>query len=179
MSRSTELLAAAFPAPSPVLVAMLDELRLAAVQPPESHAELQRLATLPRPWDPASCPGDLRSLIYLWLDDVVEWINTEHTWRVDHMIPVCWMQHPHIVHELAAAACSRWEASYAVTPHPLEDWHKYTLPALLDRLTQRIGATGCPPGRHQEHPGASRHALMRESKHEVDRRSRRVADAEN
>ena len=178
MTRPTDLLAAPFPAPSPVVVAVLDELRLAAAAPPDSQTELRHLATLARPWDPASCPGELRSLIYLWLDDVVAWINSEHTWRIDHMIPICWIDHPHIVHELATATCTRWEASYALTPQPLEDWHKYTLPALLDRVRQRIGTSGCPPGRHQPHPGTTRQELLQSSEQTQTRRGRRVRDAE-
>jgi hypothetical protein len=152
-------MAAPFPSPSPVLVAALDELRVAAVAPPESKADLQRLAMLPRPWDPASCPSEFRSVIYIWLDDVAAWINEEHTWRVDRMIPICWTQHPHIVHELATLACARWEASYAITPDTLENWHHYTMPLFLDRIAQQIGGTGCPPGRHQPQPGDSRNTL--------------------
>lgn len=178
MSRPPQILAAAFPAPSPVLVAALDEFRLAAAAPPDSRAELQHLATLPRPWDPASCPGELRNLVYLWLDDVVAWINSEHTWRTDHMLPICWIEHPHIVHELAVAACTRWEASYAVTPQHLEDWQKYSLPSLLDRTWQRIGTSGCPPGRHQPHPGATRHELLEASEQVRSRRVRRVQDSD-
>jgi hypothetical protein len=39
---------------------------------------------------------------------------------------------------------------YAVTPDPLEEWYRYALPTFLDRIAQRIGPTGCPPGKHQQ-----------------------------
>lgn len=175
--RSTYVLAAPFPSPSPVVVANLDELRLAAALPPESEQELRRLSTLPRPWDPTTCADELRCLIYVWLDEVVAWINEEHTWRTDHLIPMCWQEHPHIVHELATITCLRWEAAYAVTPNVLEDWHRYALPTFLDRISQRIGTTGCPPGRHQAHPGDARNAIYREGDEPTRRREHRWEDA--
>jgi hypothetical protein len=169
------LLAQPFPAPSPLILDSLDQLRLAASAPPVSEPDLRRLAILPRPWDPASCPPELRSLIYRWLDEVVGWINQEHTWRVDRNIPICWLEHPHIVHELATVACLRWEAEHAVTAAVLEEWHRYTLPMFLERIVQRIGPTGCPPGRHQPHPGQTRNALYRdEAQARLRRRSRRI-----
>jgi hypothetical protein len=170
-------MAAPFPSPSLALVAVLDELRLAAASPPTTKKELDRLATLPRPWDPAACPHELRTVIYIWLDDVAAWINEEHTWRVDRMIPICWTQHPHIVHELGTLASVRWEASYAITPDALENWHHYALPLFLERIAQQIGSTGCPPGRHQPQPGDSRNTLYRDTDEVVQRRRRRVEDS--
>ena len=178
MNRCSGTLAAPLPSPSPVLVAALDELRIASVVPPDSEHQLRRLAMLPRPWDPAACPTELRNLIYLWLDEVVGWINEEHSWRVDRMIPICWDQHPHIVHELAGIACLRWEAAYAVTPTALEEWQRYALPMFLERVSQRIGSTGCPPGRHQPHPGTARHAVYRERDEATQRRRRRLHDSD-
>lgn len=164
-------IAKAFPAPPPVIGAALDELRLAAVSPPESEHELRRLAMLPRPWDPATCPPELRGLVYTWLD--VAWVDEEHTWRVDWAIPVCWMEHPHIVHELATVACLRWEAAYAVSAAGVEEWHRYTLPMFLELIVQRIGAMGCPPGKHQSSPGGARNALYRDPDEAGARRRRR------
>ena len=178
MNRAPESLAAPFPSPSPVLTAALDELRIAAAVPTSSEHELRRLAMLPRPWEPAMCPSELRCLIYLWLEEVVGWINEEHCWRVDRMIPICWDQHPHIIHELATVACLRWEASFAATPAELGEWHRYALPMFLERVAQRIGATGCPPGRHQPHPGAARHAAYCEGDEPTHRRRRRLEDGE-
>ena len=117
-------MAVGFPAPSPLIVGALDELRLAAASPPEAESDLRRLAMLPRPWDPPTCPTELRRILYTWLDDVVAWINEEHTWRVERVIPLCWVDHPHIVHELATVACLRWEAEYAVSAVMLEEWHR-------------------------------------------------------
>ena len=38
---------------------------------------------------------------------------------VERVIPICWSEHPHIVHELGTVACLRWETGYAVTASPL------------------------------------------------------------
>lgn len=172
MNSETRLIANAFPAPSPLIAAVLDELRLAAASPPDSENEMRRISVLPRPWDPASCPPELRQLIYVWLDEVVAWINEEHTWKVERVIPVCWMEHPHIVHGLAAVAHLRWEAGYAVSPVLLDEWHRYTLPTFMERIAQQIGTTGCPPGKHQPDPGAARKSLYRAAE-EADLRRRR------
>jgi hypothetical protein len=179
VSQPAELMAAPFPRPAPTLVAILDEFRVAAMSPPTSQQEMHRLAALPRPWEPASCPHELRNLIYIWLEDVVAWINEEHTWRVDRVVPICWSEHPHIVHELASVTSMRWEAMHDVTPTALEDWQRETLPSFLERIAQRIGATGCPPGRHQPHPGTARNLHYREAELAALRRLRRKDDSES
>jgi hypothetical protein len=156
-----EPLLAPFPIPSALVVGALDDLRLAVERPPEDRDELRLVAELPRPWDPPTCPPELQHYLWRWLADVVLWINEEHTWRVDRLIPICWAEHPHIAHELATLACQRFNAMYAVTPDPLEEWHRFALPAFLDRIAQRVGPTGCPPGRHQPSPGEARHVAYR------------------
>ena len=155
------LLAAPFPAPPGVVATLLDELRIAANATDETEHESRRVALLPRPWEPSGCPPEIRRNVYAWLDEVVAWINEQHTWRTDRVIPICWDQHPHIVHELAAVACLRWEAMFARTPALLEEWHRVTLPGFLRGVAERIGETGCPPGRHQPAPGGARNALYR------------------
>ena len=161
MSQESHPIAAPFPAPPPLIIGLLDDLRLAAERPPETREEQRWLAALPRPWDPPTCPQALQEQLWRWLDEVASWVNEEHTWRVDRLVPICWREHPHIAHELATVACQRHNAAYAVTPNLLEDWHKYTLPLFLDRIAQRVGATGCPPGGHQTCPAAARHAEHR------------------
>ncbi len=178
MSQSGQL-AQAFPVPPGVVASALDELRLVAGAVDETEHEARRAALLERPWDPSACSPELRRNIYLWLDQVVAWINEEHTWRPDKVIPSCWDLHPHIVHELASVACLRWEASHARTPHAVEEWHRYTLPAFLTRIIDRIGDTGCPPGRHQQNPGLGRNAIYRDSAESARRRSRRTRDGES
>jgi hypothetical protein len=160
-------IAAPFPMPPPQVAGLLDELRLAAERPPESKEELRWLAEMPRPWDPPSSPPSMQESLWRWLDEVAAWINEEHTWRVDRLVPMCWKQHPHIAHELATVACLRVNAMYAVTPDALEDWYKYTLPPFLDRIAQRIGSGGCPPARHQPCPGAARHERHRQAMMDV------------
>ncbi len=98
---ATGLMAAPFPEPPGVIARLLDELRLAAAATDETEHESRRVAMLSRPWDPPSCPPEIRRNVYLWLDDVVAWINEDHTWRTDRVVPICWDLHPHIVHELA------------------------------------------------------------------------------
>jgi hypothetical protein len=171
-------LAAPFPAPQGPIASALDELRLVAGVLDETEHESRRVALLDRPWDPPSCPPELRRNVYLWLDDVAGWINEEHTWRTDRVIPNCWDLHPHIVHELATVACLRWEAAFARTPAAIEEWHRYALPAFLARIADRIGETGCPPGRHQPSTGAGRHAMYRGADESARRRRRRATDEE-
>jgi len=172
------LMAQPFPTPPGPVASVLDELRLVAGATDETEHEARRVALLDRPWDPPACSPELRRNIYVWLDQVVAWINEEHTWRTDRVIPTCWDLHPHIVHELATAACLRWEATFARTPAAIEEWHRFTLPAFLSRLVERIGETGCPPGRHQPSPGGGRNLMYRNGDEPARRRNRRWQDEE-
>jgi hypothetical protein len=143
-------MAAPFPSPPGVIARTLDELRIAAAAIDESEHEARRVALLPRPWDPADCPAENRRNVYVWLDDVVAWINEEHTWRTDRVIPLCWDLHPHIVHELATVACLRWEATFARTAAVLEEWHRpvhaASVPGARRRSDRRDRLpTGAPP----------------------------------
>lgn len=173
---TTGVIAAPFPEPPGVIARLLDELRLAAAATDEPEHESRRIATMARPWDPPSCTPEILRNVYAWLDEVVAWINEEHTWRTDRVVPICWDLHPHLVHELATVACLRWEAAFARTPVALEEWHRVTLPAFLNRVVDCIGATGCPPGRHQPNPGAGRNGIYRDASEAGRRRSRRFQD---
>lgn len=53
------------------------------------------------------------------------------------MIPTCWPDHPHLVHEIAVLADQRRRASIDTTSNTLEEWHRYCLPSFLDRLKSR------------------------------------------
>ena len=155
---ATGLMAAPFPEPPGVIARVLDELRLAAAATDETEHESRRVAMLSRPWDPPSCPPEIRRNVYQWLDDVVAWINEEHTWRTDRVVPICWDLHPHIVHELATVACLRWEATFARTPAALEEWHRFTLPAFLRPCRGSDRRDGLPAGAAPAEPrrGAER-----------------------
>ncbi len=177
IARPTGPIVAPFPRPSAVVETAMIELLLATAVPPSSEAERRAVADLPRPWDPAGCQGILRQDIWQWLDQVVAWVNEEHTWRPDRTIPICWTQHPHIVHDLATVACLRHQAGRsAESPTALDDWHRYALPMFLDRIVARIGDTGCPPGRHTDNPGASRASMYRNDEQRVRRQRRYLAD---
>lgn len=110
---------------------------------------------LPRPWDPASCREPaLRREVWRWLDQVVDWINTEYCWTVTGLIPPCWYRHPHLVHDLATVADQRRRASLQETSDQLETWHHDTLPTFLERNRTRMGGA-CEEG-HTEPPGRAR-----------------------
>ena len=96
-------------------------------------------ANLPRPWDPPSCTNPtLRRELWAWLEKFVTWFNHEYVW--DHnagMIPACWPQHPHLVHEIAVLADQRRRAGLDPTSSALEEWHRFGIPGFLQRLTTR------------------------------------------
>ena len=112
------------------------------------------LTELHRPWDPAACPSGLRADLWPWLDEVAAWLNHTYAWQTASAVPSCWPAHPHLVHELAMLACLRVTAAEATTPHALEEWHRYALPAFHTRMAERLGI-GCPPGRHTDWPARS------------------------
>jgi hypothetical protein len=129
---------------------------MASIEPPADEEALRELAQMPRPWDPGSCTGLMRSELWAWLDLVAMWLNEQHLWNVTRPgIPECWPAHPHLVHDLAVLACNRYYTSFAVTPAVLEDWHRYALPGFLERLRDRLG-DGCQPGKHQPRPRRER-----------------------
>ena len=145
-----------FPEPGKSIKTAMEQLQHATIEPPADEAALRELAQMPRPWAPGSCTGQMRAELWTWLDRVAMWVNEEHLWSVSRPgIPECWPAHPHIVHDLAVLACSRYYTSFAVTPAVLEDWHRYGLPGFLERLRDRLG-DGCQPGKHQPRPRQER-----------------------
>ena len=116
------------------------------------------LDRLPRPWEAATCDRRLRRQLWEWCESVVAWINSDYMWRATSMIPACWPQHPQLTHELPVLACLRWAAEETTRPEPLEEWHRVTLPAFLDRLTQRLDKSTClTTGKHEDWPGRARY----------------------
>lgn len=132
------------------------DLWLAGAGRGEEQAQTAGVADdLPRPWDPATCHDpQLRREVWRWLDQVVDWINTEYAWSVDGLIPECWYHHPHLVHDLGTVADQRRRAGSAYTSDALEAWQRYCLPSLLDRMRHRIRSY-CDDT-HKAHPGRSR-----------------------
>ncbi len=112
---------------------------------------------LARPWDPASCVDPhLRAEIWQWLEQVVTWLNHEYVWDPDAVVPSCWPGHPHLVHEIAVLADLRRRAGIAMTADALEEWHRYALPAFIDRMRARLRQQ-CQDGGHQPWPASGRH----------------------
>jgi hypothetical protein len=143
-------LAIPFPDPPRAVTRALETLRQADVV----GLEPAGLQLLDRPWDPAACSPRVRAELWPWLDDVAAWLNHTYAWQTAHAVPACWPAHPHLVHELAVLACLRVAAADAVTPHAMEEWHRYALPGFTVRMTERLGI-GCPPGRHLDWPARS------------------------
>jgi hypothetical protein len=145
-----------FPEPGQTVRTAMEQLQQASIDPPEDEEALRELAAMPRPWDPGSCKGALRRELWMWLDQVAAWVNQQHLWNLTRPgIPECWPAHPHLVHDLAVLACSRYYTTFAVTPAALEDWQRHQLPGFLDRIRDRL-AEGCQPARHQPRPRQDR-----------------------
>lgn len=156
-----ELMVLPFPAPGPRVRLAYRELHIAANGTKEQKEALgiDDISELPRPWNPETCQEpQLRHEVWTWLEDVVTWLNHEYTWDVAPLIPSCWPHHPHIVHEVAVVTDQRRRAMLAVTSDALEEWHRYCLPAFIDRMRSRLrdhctdGHKGWPArGRHTRH----------------------------
>ena len=97
-----------------------------------------------------TCAGLMRIELWAWLYVVAMWVDEQHLWNMTRPgIPECWPAHPHVVHDLAVLACSRYCTSFAVTPAALEDWHRY---GGMRRICKRWVA----PGVAAVHPRADR-----------------------
>ena len=144
-----------FPQPGKLVRLAYRELHTAVNGTPDHQKQLGNHALLPRPWEPATCgdPG-LRHELWQWLDAVVIWLNHDYTWDAQQggMIPACWPQHPHLVHEIAVLADQRRRAGLAKTSDALEEWHRYCLPSFTDRMRARL-RSHCDDGHTSGQPG--------------------------
>ncbi|MDT9592220.1 hypothetical protein RDV89_04030 [Nocardioides zeae] len=150
------LIAEPFPDLPAAVADRVVRLQVAAAEQPESASGVAEVASLQRPWDPATCEPDVRYAVWSWVDEVAAWINSQHLWSVNRPgIPECWPQHPHLANELVVVAFERYLTSYATSPMNLAEWQRSTLPLFLDRISQTLGS-GCQPGRHVESPRSER-----------------------
>ena len=128
-----------FPQPGRLVQLAYRELDLAASRQQDHLLPLRDQGNVPRPWDLGSCETpQLRKEVWSWLEAVVTWLNHEYVWDVADVIPPCWPQHPHLVHEIAVLADQRRRAGQALTSEALEDWHRYSLPSFTERMRTRL-----------------------------------------
>jgi hypothetical protein len=147
------------------------QLDLATSRQQDHLLPLHDLANLQRPWDPATCQTlQLRREVWSWLEAVVPWLNHEHVWNVADVIPPCWPQHPHLVHEIAVLADQRYRAGQALSSDPLEEWHRHSLPEFTERMRTRL-RNHCQED-HQSWPAKGRY-----SRHVGEATRRRRMDA--
>lgn len=110
-----------------------------------------------RPWDPATVgTSALRLEMWRWLEEVVKWFNHEYAWDTTQVIPDCWPEHPHLIHEIAALADQRHRAGQAHDGSLLEHWHRVCVPWFLSRLRDSV-KSHCEE-RHQAWPARARYA---------------------
>lgn len=153
-----------FPTPNtPLLAVAYRDLYLAAEGTAQQKEMLGDPALLPRPWDPATCQDPLlRQEVWDWLEEFVVWFNREYVWDPNAgMIPSCWPQHPHLVHEIAILADQRHKAGRAIHSDALEEWHRYALPAFFDRRKTRL-RTACD-SRHHDWPARPAHVRFQDA----------------
>ena len=146
----------AFPMPDDLIRAAYWNLHLSENGTEEQKRRLGNPSQLPRPWDIASCTDpDLRAAVWHWYTDVVTWFNHEYVWDPNAgMIPNCWALHPHLIHEIGVLADQRRRANLALNSNALEEWHRYSVPAFLDRTKDRV-KQHCDT-EHQPWPARSR-----------------------
>lgn len=164
-------LAQPFPSPGRRVEHAYRELDVALYGSDEDKKALGEPRLLARPWDPPTCVDpDLRADMWAWLDRVVTWLNHEYAWDVTGMIPGCWPRHPHLVHEIAVMADLRRRAGQALTGDAMEEWHRYALPAFIERMRQRLKAH-CEDKEHRPWPAQGRHTRYK-AEDAVDERVR-------
>ena len=160
-----------FPQPGRLVHLAYRQLDLATSRQQDHLLPLHDLANLQRPWDPATCQTlQLRREVWSWLEAVVTWLNHEHVWDVADVIPPCWPQHPHLVHEIAVLADQRHRAGQALSSDQLEEWHRRSLPEFTERMRTRL-RNHCQED-HQSWPAKGRY-----SRHVGEATRRRRMDA--
>ena len=167
-----------FPSPGPAMQLAYRELQIAETGTDEQRKALGN-KELPRPWVPATCAKpQLRAELWNWLDAVVVWINHELVFDPIDVIPPCWPQHAHLVHELAVLADLRRRADLATTSDALEEWHRYALPAFLERMRHRT-SEHCTDGHPPAWPSAGRFNRHLDDDHTASRQSAFACDINN
>lgn len=146
-----------FPRPPGTVLKALALLEVASRGDPDETAGVD-LDDLPKPWDPSSCPAQLRAAVWEWCDQVAIWLNRQHVWLPQHAIPACWPYHPHIASELPVLAFLRWAAYESTTCNALDEWHTHTLPLFQERTAARLG-TSCRHT-HGEWPALSANQMF-------------------
>ena len=145
-----------FPMPGRLLALAYRELDMAANGSDEQRKALGDASRLPRPWVPASCTTPaLRAELWTWLEAVVVWLNREYIFDPVDTIPACWPLHPHLVHEIAVLTDQSRRAAYTFTSDAIEEWHRYGLPAFLQRMHHRV-ADHCTEAHPPTWPAAGR-----------------------
>lgn len=147
-----------FPTPPGSILLVLEQVAILRRADPKEMAAAGDLSEVPRPWDPPTCPAEIRETVWGWCDDVAAWLNREYAWRATQMIPPCWPRHAHIARELPVLAFLRWTAEQSTGPELTEDWHRYTYPMFCERMFTRLGESACRTGKHAEWPAESRYA---------------------
>jgi hypothetical protein len=166
-----------FPTPPGAVLHALQLLHILRRGDPDEMGEAGDLTDLPRPWEPASCPDELREAIWEWCDLVAAWLNHEYVWRPAQMIPPCWPLHAHLARELAVLAILRWNAEQATTPEAVEEWHRYALPMFCDRMNSRIGESTCRTAKHVDWPAEGRYDAFISEPSVADRSNTIYADS--
>jgi len=144
-----------FPPPPRLVAKAYSKLQVLQSGDEEAIRGLGPLELLERPWEPHRCGPASRRQLWDWLDDIAAWVNHEYGWGVERLIPPCWPAHPHIAQELPVLADQRYTAGQAFHSGALEEWHRFTLPLFLERMTARLG-NRCVT-RHDEWPAAPRY----------------------
>lgn len=129
-----------FPEPTERMTSVYRQLAILEHGGPEADGLLDG-EVIPQPWDITTIVDPaLRFDVWLWLDAVVVWLNSQHGWTQDKHIPACWPKHPNLIHEISTLADQRRIAGEAASSTPLEDWHRYGLHSFLDRTREdRLG----------------------------------------
>ncbi|MDT0342717.1 hypothetical protein [Streptomyces litchfieldiae] len=102
----------------------------------------------PRPWDLCSLAGAIEDAVWLWLDEVAQWLNRTYGWTDEQVIPACWHQHEAIAHDLAALAFSRIDVYSASSAAFVGRWHA-DMEDFHRRMTLSLGLNS--PCRHSHH----------------------------
>ncbi|MCW2737788.1 MAG: hypothetical protein JWN97_2432 [Nocardioides sp.] len=146
-----------FPQPGELVRLAYWELHVAANGTPAEQKALGPHSQLPRPWEPSTCTDPrLRHQVWEWLEQVVIWLNHEYTWGAHALVPPCWPEHPHLIHEIAVIADQRRRSVLAKTSDALEEWHRYCLPTFVDRMQNRL--RGRCDDAHAPWPGRPSHS---------------------
>ncbi|GAA1330210.1 hypothetical protein GCM10009660_02320 [Catellatospora bangladeshensis] len=112
----------------------------------------------PGAWSWSHTNAERAAVVWAWLADFIDHLNTREELGTHHRIPPCWYLHGRAVEDLTAllaAAQDAYHGATGPTSNPIHYRDRWLWPS-LERLLQRNSPCDAAPTKDSTHPGPNR-----------------------